>query len=54
VESPSPVRQAALMMEEFARLARDPRSPDVEASIRRTEYTQHLVDTIFASLEVGA
>ena len=52
VESPSPVRQATRMMENFASLALDPRGADVEASIRRSERTQELVDSIFASLEM--
>ncbi len=50
IETPSPTRQAVRMMEQFARLAREPKSEAVEASIERSERTQALVDTVAANL----
>lgn len=50
VGTPSCRRQAARMMERFAELARDPKGPDVAASMRRSERTQEMVDAIHAGL----
>ena len=50
METPSPKRQAVRMMEQFALLAREPKSAAVEASIDRSERTQALVDTLVANL----
>jgi len=49
-ETPSPQRQSTQMLEAFARLARNPRGPDVAESIRRSLRTQELVDAVVASL----
>jgi hypothetical protein len=38
------------MLEAFARLARNPRGPEVTQSIRRSLRTQELVDAVVASL----
>jgi len=51
VETPSPTRQAVRMLENFAELSRVPKGEGVKASIRLSERTQDLVDTIFATLE---
>lgn len=50
IETPSPTRQAVRMVEQFALLAREPKSLAVEASIERSERTQSLVDTVVANL----
>lgn len=51
VETTSSTRQAVRMLESFASLAQDPEGNAVNASILRSERTQELVDTLFASLE---
>jgi hypothetical protein len=38
------------MLEAFARLAQNPRGPEVAESIRRSLRTQELVDAVVASL----
>ena len=49
-ETPSPKRQATLMLESLARMARNPGGPEVTASIDRSLRTQGLVDALVASL----
>lgn len=49
-ETPSPKRQSTQLLEAFARLARNPRGPEVVESIRRSLRTQELVDAVVASL----
>ena len=49
-ETPSHQRQSTRMLEAFARLARNPRGPEVTQSIRRSLRTQELVDAVVASL----
>jgi hypothetical protein len=41
------------MLEDFARLALEPRGAEVEASIRLSERTQGLVDAVFGNLTVA-
>jgi len=48
--TPSPRRQATLMLEAFARLAHDPGATEAAESIRRSLRTQELVDALVASL----
>jgi hypothetical protein len=48
--TPSPRRQATLMLETFARLAHDPGATEAAESIRRSLRTQELVDALVASL----
>ena len=49
-ETPSDQRQSTRMLEAFARLAQNPRGPEVAQSIRRSLRTQELVDAVVASL----
>jgi predicted dehydrogenase len=51
VETPSPKRQVVRMLENFAEMTLDPGGDAVVSSIRRSERTQALVDTVFANLE---
>lgn len=52
VETSSPKRQAVMMLENFAELTGNPRGVAAQESIRISERTQGLVDTILASLEL--
>ncbi len=52
VETPSRKRQAVLMLEHFADLTLEPQGAKAQESIRISERTQSLVDTVFASLEL--
>jgi predicted dehydrogenase len=52
VVTPAFRRQSVQMLEDFARLASEPRGAEVDASIRLSERTQGLVDAVFGSLTV--
>ena len=52
VATPAARRQSVQMLEDFARLAADPKGEAVRASVRISERTQGLVDAVFAHLQV--
>jgi hypothetical protein len=52
VETPGAKRQAVQMLENFADLTREPNGVAAQESVRISERTQGLVDTLLANLEL--
>jgi hypothetical protein len=52
VATPAARRQSVQMLEDFARLAAEPKGEAMRASVRISERTQGFVDAVFAQLQV--